>query len=178
MVVSSTTSRALWHFNDDGQRVQLARPELPAPHYICMYRLLPTIPLITIYALLLPTYSRYQFTDPKGWIAWLAKANCTHITFAQGYYTIEIKGTGRKWTQVVGSKTNSIQWTTTPNVKAQEINLWTCWAIRELNHGPFARAASGLTTGPPWPHNTVKHNTVLLYNNTTSYYIDIIIIIT
>ena len=29
-------------FNDDGQRVQLARPELTAPHYICMYRLLPT----------------------------------------------------------------------------------------------------------------------------------------
>ena len=29
-------------FNDDGQRVQLARPELPAPHYICMYRLIPT----------------------------------------------------------------------------------------------------------------------------------------
>ena len=33
---------------------------------------------------------------PKGWIAWLAKADCTHITFAQGYYTIESKGTGRK----------------------------------------------------------------------------------
>ena len=31
-------------FNDDEQRVQLARPELPAPHYICMYRLLPTTP--------------------------------------------------------------------------------------------------------------------------------------
>ena len=31
-------------FNDDGQRVQLARPELPAPYYICMYRLLPTTP--------------------------------------------------------------------------------------------------------------------------------------
>ena len=29
-------------FNDDGQRVQFARPELPAPHYICMCRLLPT----------------------------------------------------------------------------------------------------------------------------------------
>ena len=28
-------------FNDDGQRVQLARPELTAPHYICMYRMLP-----------------------------------------------------------------------------------------------------------------------------------------
>ena len=33
---------------------------------------------------------------PKGWIAWLAKADCTHITFVQGYYTIESKGTGRK----------------------------------------------------------------------------------
>ena len=25
-------------FNDDEQRVQLARLELPAPHYICMYK--------------------------------------------------------------------------------------------------------------------------------------------
>ena len=32
----------------------------------------------------------------EGWIAWLAKAHCMHITFAQGYYTIESKGTGRK----------------------------------------------------------------------------------
>ena len=31
-------------FNDDGQRVQLARLELPAPDYIYMYRLLPTTP--------------------------------------------------------------------------------------------------------------------------------------
>ena len=31
-------------FNDDGQRVQLARPVLPAPHYISMYRLLSTTP--------------------------------------------------------------------------------------------------------------------------------------
>ena len=31
-------------FNDEEQRVQLARPELPAPHYIRMYRLLPTTP--------------------------------------------------------------------------------------------------------------------------------------
>ena len=30
---------------------------------------------------------------PKEWIALLAKADCTHITFAQGYYTIESKGT-------------------------------------------------------------------------------------
>ena len=31
-------------FNDDGQRMQLDRPELPASHFICMYRLLPTKP--------------------------------------------------------------------------------------------------------------------------------------
>ena len=31
-------------FHDDGQRVQLARFELSAPHYICMYRVLPTTP--------------------------------------------------------------------------------------------------------------------------------------
>ena len=31
-------------FNDDGQNVQLARPELPVPHYICMYRLLTATP--------------------------------------------------------------------------------------------------------------------------------------
>ena len=26
-------------FNDDGQRVQLVRPELPAPNYICCHQL-------------------------------------------------------------------------------------------------------------------------------------------
>ena len=61
----------------------------------------------------------------KGWIAWLAKADCTHITFAQGYYTIESKDTRTKWTQVVGSKTNSIQWTNRaihyrPRIKSQK----------------------------------------------------------
>ena len=83
-------------FNDDGQRVQLARPKLPAPHYICMYRLLPTAPR---------SPSRHYYTrliagtnlpTHKGWIAWLAKADCTHINFAQGYYTIKSKGTRRK----------------------------------------------------------------------------------
>ena len=49
-------------FNDDGQRVQLARPELLAPHYICMYRLLLTT--ITVQALP-PTYCRYQINDPE-----------------------------------------------------------------------------------------------------------------
>ena len=87
-------------FNDDGHRVQLVRPELPAPHYICMYRLLSnTIPPP------LPSPSRHYYPrliaginlpTPKGWIAWLAKADCTHITFAHGYCTIESKGTGRK----------------------------------------------------------------------------------
>ena len=52
-------------FNDDGQRVQLARPELPAPHYICMHRMLPTtLPSPSRHYSPL-TYCRYQFTDPE-----------------------------------------------------------------------------------------------------------------
>ena len=83
-------------FNADGQRLQLARPELPAPHYICMYRLQQTTS---------PSPSRHYYPrliagtnlpTPKGWIAWLVKAYCMHITFAQGYYTIESKGTRKK----------------------------------------------------------------------------------
>ena len=41
---SSSCEQRRITFNDDGQRVQFARHELPAPHYICMYRLLPTTP--------------------------------------------------------------------------------------------------------------------------------------
>ena len=76
--------------------LQMARPELPAPYYICMYRLLPTT---------LPSPSRNYYPrliagtnlpTPKGWIAWLVKADCTHTTFSQGYYIIESKGTRRK----------------------------------------------------------------------------------
>ena len=84
-------------FNDDGQRVQLVRPELPAPHYIGMSR--------HYYPRLI---AGTNLPIPKGWTAWLAKADCTHITFDQGYYTIQFKGTRTKWTQVFGSKTNSI----------------------------------------------------------------------
>ena len=56
-----------------------------------MYRLLPTTP---------PSPSSHYYPrliagtnlpTPKGWIAWLTKADCTHITFAQVYYTIEIQ---------------------------------------------------------------------------------------
>ena len=81
-------------FNNDGQRVQLARPQLPEPHYICMYRLLPNT---------LPSQSRHYYPrfitginlpTPNGWTAWLA--DYTHITFSQGYYTIAYKGTRRK----------------------------------------------------------------------------------
>ena len=80
-------------FNDDGQRVQLARPESPAPHYNCMYRLLPSSSCGHYYPRLI---AGTNLPTPKGWIAWLAKADCTHITFGQGYYTIESKGTRRK----------------------------------------------------------------------------------
>ena len=75
-------------FNDDGQRVQLARPELPAPHYICMCRLLPTTPPSPYRHYYPRLIAGTNLPTPKEWIAWLAKADCTHITFAIGYYTI------------------------------------------------------------------------------------------
>ena len=95
-------------FNDDGQRMQLARPELPAPHYICMYRLLPTTPPSPSRHYYLRLIAGTNLPAPKGWIAWLAKKDCTHITFAHGYYTTQSIGTRRKWTQVVGFKINTI----------------------------------------------------------------------
>ena len=71
-------------FNDDGQKVQLARLELPTT---------PLSPSRHYYPRLI---AGTNLPTPKGWIAWLVKADCTHITFGQGYYTIKSKGTGRK----------------------------------------------------------------------------------
>ena len=51
-------------FNDDGQRVQLARLELLASYCICMYRLLPTTPPSPSRHYY-PDLLRYQFTDPE-----------------------------------------------------------------------------------------------------------------
>ena len=60
-----------------------------------MYRLLPTTP---------PSPSRHYYPrliagtnlpTSKGWIAWLAKAGCTHIIFARDYYTNKSKDSGR-----------------------------------------------------------------------------------
>ena len=59
-----------------------------------MHRLLPTTS--PSQALLPPTYRGTNLPTSKGWIAWLAKAECTHITFTQDYYTIESKDTRRK----------------------------------------------------------------------------------
>ena len=86
------------------------------------YQLHPPLPSRHYYPRLI---AGTNLPTPKGWIVWLAKADCTHITFAQGYYTIESKGTRSKWTQVVGSKTNSIPWTNhavhyRPRIKSQK----------------------------------------------------------
>ena len=116
-------------FDDDGQRVQYAGPELPAPHYICTYRLIPTTP---------PSPARHYYPrliagtnlpTAKGWTAWRARAQSTYITFCprflhnwiqmhekevnpgeQGQDQLNRKGT---WTQIVGPKTNSVptNWT-------------------------------------------------------------------
>ena len=78
-------------FNDNGQRVQLARPELPTQLYICMYRLLPITPSSPFSHYYHPLIAGTNLPTPKGWIAWLDKADCTYITIAQDYYTIESK---------------------------------------------------------------------------------------
>ena len=86
-------------FNDDGQRVQLVRPELPAPHYICMLHVQAATNYTPHHRLGIITSRLIAGTNlptPKGWIPSLANADCTHITFAQGYYTVESKGTRRK----------------------------------------------------------------------------------
>ena len=57
-------------FNDDGQRVQLARPELPAPHYTCMYRLLSTTSPSPSWHYYLRLIAGTNLPTPKGWIDW------------------------------------------------------------------------------------------------------------
>ena len=70
-----------------------------------------------------------------------------------GIYTPD---TGRNWTQVVGPRPTQYRWTNVMArkglyVKAREINLWMYCVIGESNPGSLARAASGLTNGPPRP---------------------------
>ena len=82
----------------------------------------------------------------RGWITWWA---CTHIIFAQGYCTIEPRGTRKKLTLGCRAQDQfSTSEPTAPYLKAREIYLWMCWVIGESNLRPFAQAASGLTTGP------------------------------
>ena len=93
-------------FNDDG--IECSRLDPTYQRHITFactgcYQLHPHHRL----GIITPDFSpSTNLPTPKGWIAWLAKEDFTHITFAQGYYTIKFKGTGR--TQVVCSKTNSI----------------------------------------------------------------------
>ena len=75
-----------------------------------MYRLLPTTPTSSSGHYYPRLIVGTNLPTPKGWVAWLAKGDCTHITFAQGYYTIESKGTARKWTRLPGPRPTRYQW--------------------------------------------------------------------
>ena len=125
MVVWSTTSRALWHFNDDGRRMQWARHELPAPHYICMYRLLPTTPLSPSRHYYPQLIAGTNLPTPKGWIAWLAKACCTHITLAQVITQLNPKALKGNEPSLSGSRPTQYQWSNRavhykPRIKSQK----------------------------------------------------------
>ena len=113
-------------FNDDGQRVQLALPELTAPHYICMYRLLPTTPPSPFRHYYPRLIAGTNLPSPKGWIAWLAKADCTHINFAQGYFTqLNPKAPEGNGPRLSGPRPTQYQWTNRavhyrPRIKSQK----------------------------------------------------------
>ena len=104
--------------------MQLARLDLPARHYICMYRLLPTTPHHRLRHYYPRLIAGTNLPTSKGWIAWLVKAECTHITFAQDYYTIESKDTRRKRTQVYRVQDQlSANEPTAPYIIGRELNL-------------------------------------------------------
>ena len=124
MVVWSTTSRALWQFNDDGR--ECSRLDPTYQHHITFactgcYQLHPHHRLRHYYPRLI---AGTNLPTSKGWIAWLVKAECTHITFAQGYYTIESKDTWRKWTHVYRVQDQlSANEPTAPYIIGRELNL-------------------------------------------------------
>ena len=51
-------------------------------------------------------------------------------------------------------------------VKAEEVNLWTCWEIEESNRGHFVPAAYNLTTELPRPLSAFLNNFYTVINNT------------
>ena len=124
MVVWFTTSRALWHFNDDGR--ECSRLDSTYQRHITFsctgcYQLHPHHRLKHYYPRFI---ADINLPTSKGWIAWLAKAECTHITFAQDYYKIESKDTGRKWTQVYRVQDQlSANEPTAPYIIGRELNL-------------------------------------------------------
>ena len=124
MVVWSITSRALWHFNDDGRECSRLDPTYQRHiTFACTgcYQLHPHHRL----GIITPDLSPVPIYRPqKGWIAWLAKAGCTHIIFARDYYTNESKDSGRnepRFCQVQDQfSTNEPP---APYIKGRELNL-------------------------------------------------------
>ena len=81
----------------------------------------------------------------------LAMAECMHMTFAQGYYTIESKYTGRKWNHGCPAQDQlNTSESTALYVKAKNYSL-NVLGDRGIEPGPFAQAAIRLTTGPSRP---------------------------
>ena len=92
----------------DGQRVQLARPELPAPHYICMYRLIPTTPSSPCRHYYSRLIAGTNLPTPK---AGLAKADCAHITFAKVITQLNPKAPEGNEPRLLCPRPTQYQWT-------------------------------------------------------------------
>ena len=137
-------------FNDDGQRVQLARPELPAPHYIWC---------TGCYQLDLPSPSRHYYSQliagtdlptPKGRVAWLAKADCMHIIFAKVITQLNPKAPEGNEPRLSGPRPTQYQWSA-PYIIGRELNLRKLPGRQCLpNLLPFVRYSQSKCAWP-WP---------------------------
>ena len=159
-------------FNDDGQREQQARPELSSPHYICMYRLLPTTPhhrlgIINLDLSPVPVYRPQNDGQLVSQDRLYAHKLCPRFLHNLIQRHQKKMNPGCR----VQDQLNTSE-PTAPYIKARKINLSMCWVIGESNPGPFARAASGLTSGIPKPLKYVGvlvavlvqiHQSVMLY---------------
>ena len=63
-----------------------------------------TPPLILRKALLPRQIASTNLPTPKGWIAWLARAQVNVHNLLQSHYTIKFNGSSRNWTQIDGPK--------------------------------------------------------------------------
>ena len=88
---------------------------------------------------------------PKGWISLVSKGRLYGHTFAQGYYTIESKGTGWNVTRLSGSRPTQYQWTNRAVRKGPRNYSLKVLGDREIETGTLCTSGQWSTIGPSRP---------------------------